>query len=167
MSSLDTARTHSEALPSPRLTFFSLFSSLSLSLSLLFSFLFFFFWSTHTLTLLLIYDVQISDDPQNAEFWSALGGYKDPSTLAAGEPDTEVAQKKVSKLFEIVDKKIVLVSEGPLDKNMLVSENVFLLHSTEKLFLWVGKQASLEDKKNAMHSSVEYIKSVSYPLYNS
>ena len=106
--------------------------------------------------------MQVSDDPQNAEFWSALGGYQDPSTLAVGEPDTEVAQKKVSKLFEIVDKKTVLVSEGELDKNMLVSEKVFLVHATDKLFVWVGKQANLENKRTATQTSVDYIKSVSH-----
>ena len=106
--------------------------------------------------------MQVSDDPQNAEFWSALGGYQDPSTLAVGEPDTEVAQKKVSKLFEIVDKKTVLVSEGELDKNMLVSEKVFLVHATDKLFVWVGKQANLENKRTATQTSVDYVKSVSH-----
>ena len=82
--------------------------------------------------------------------------------MAAGEPDTEVAQKKVSKLFEILDKKTVLVSEGALDKNMLTSDKVFLVHATDKLYLWVGKQANLDSKKFATQSSVDYIKSVSH-----
>ena len=42
-----------------------------------------------------------------------------------------------------------------------MSENVYLLHSTEKICLWIGKLAKMEAKKHAMHTAVEYIKKVS------
>ena len=50
--------------------------------------------------------------------------------------------------------------DGPLKKNLLVSENVYLLHSTDKICLWIGKHAKMEAKKHAMHTAVEYIKKV-------
>lgn len=42
-----------------------------------------------------------------------------------------------------------------------MSENVYLLHSTEKICLWVGKHSKMDVKKNAMHTAVEFIKKVS------
>jgi Gelsolin repeat len=101
----------------------------------------------------------VADDPKNAEFWAALGGYVDPSTLPAGEPDTEVAQKKVSKLLKMTG-SLEVVSEGPLAKSMLASDSVYLVHATEKLSIWVGKTAPLDTKKNAMNMAVDYIAKV-------
>jgi Gelsolin repeat len=101
----------------------------------------------------------VADDPKNAEFWAALGGYVDPSTLPAGEPDTEVAQKKVSKLLKMTG-SLEVVSEGPLAKSMLASDSVYLVHATEKLSIWVGKTAPLDTKKNAMNMAVDYISKV-------
>lgn len=102
----------------------------------------------------------MSDDPKNADFWAALGGYVDPASMPVGEPDTEVAQKKVSKLLKMTENQLESVSEGPLTKSMLVSDAVYLVHATEKLSIWVGKEASLDIKKNAMHMSVDYIAKV-------
>ena len=48
-----------------------------------------------------------------------------------------------------------------MKKSLLVSENVYLLHSTEKICLWVGKHAKMDVKKHAMHTAVEFIKKVS------
>jgi Gelsolin repeat len=101
----------------------------------------------------------VADDPKNAEFWAALGGYVDPSTLPAGEPDTEVAQKKISKLLKMTG-SLEVVSEGPLAKSMLASDSVYLVHATEKLSIWVGKTAPLDTKKNAMNMAVDYIAKV-------
>ena len=41
-----------------------------------------------------------------------------------------------------------------------MSENVYLLHSTEKICLWIGKHAKMEAKKHAMNTAVAYIKKV-------
>ena len=102
----------------------------------------------------------MSDDPKNADFWAALGGYVDPSSMPAGEPDTEVAQKKVSKLLKMAGGKLEVVSEGPLAKSMLASDSVYLVHATEKLSIWVGKTAEMDTKKNAMNVAVDYISKV-------
>ena len=101
----------------------------------------------------------MADDPKNADFWAALGGYVDPSTLPAGEPDTEVAQKKVSKLLKMTA-SLDVVSEGPLARSMLASDSVYLVHATEKLSIWVGKTAPMDTKKNAMSMAVDYISKV-------
>ena len=112
---------------------------------------------THTHT------AQMNDDPKNEGFWGPLGGYKDPATLPAGEADSDVVVQKVTKLFQLGADAGALesVSEGPLSKSMLKSAQVYLLHNTDKLYVWVGKDAELETKRRATQAAVDYIKKVS------
>jgi hypothetical protein len=103
----------------------------------------------------------MNDDPKNEGFWGPLGGYTDPATLPAGDSDADVVVKKVTKLFQLgAEADADLVSEGPLSKSMLKSTEVYLLHSTDKLYVWVGKDAELETKRRATQAAVEYIKKV-------
>ena len=67
--------------------------------------------------------------------------------------------QKLILIFNIIEN--LLHQDGTLKKSLLVSENVYLLHSTEKICLWIGKLAKMEAKKHAMHTAVEYIKKVS------
>ena len=108
----------------------------------------------------------MNDDPKNEGFWGPLGGYTDPATLPAGESDADVKVTKVTKLYQLETEAdadadaIDLVSEGPLSKSMLKSTAVYLLHSTDKLYVWVGKDAELETKRRATQAAVDYIKKV-------
>jgi Gelsolin repeat len=103
----------------------------------------------------------MNDDPKNEGFWGPLGGYTDPATLPAGDSDADVVVKKVTKLFQLgAEADADLVSEGPLSKSMLKSTEVYLLHSTDKLYVWVGKDAELETKRRATQAAVDYIKKV-------
>lgn len=104
----------------------------------------------------------MNDDPKNEGFWGPLGGYTDPASLPAGESDADVVVAKVTKLFELgaAAGAMDLVSEGPLSKSMLKSSEVYLLHSTDKLYVWVGKDAELETKRRATQAAVDYIKKV-------
>jgi Gelsolin repeat len=110
------------------------------------------------------YTPQMNDDPKNEGFWGLLGGYTDPATLPAGESDADVKVTKVTKLFQLGAEAdadaMALVSEGPLSKSMLKSAEVYLLHSTDKLYVWVGKDAELETKRRATQAAVDYIKKV-------
>ena len=83
-------------------------------------------------------------------------------SLQQGDPDTEVAAAKISKLFKLCDNglDVELVHDGPLKKSMMVGENVYLLHSTERISLWVGKKAKIESKRAAMNCAVSYLKTV-------
>jgi Gelsolin repeat len=104
----------------------------------------------------------MNDDPKNEGFWGPLGGYTDPATLPPGESDADVVVTKVTKLFLLgaAAGAMDLVSEGPLAKSMLKSTAVYLLHSTDKLYVWVGKDAELEIKRRATQAAVDYIKKV-------
>ena len=57
-------------------------------------------------------------------------------------------------LFRLSDEggklEFSLVSEGSLSRSSLDSKDVFIADTGKSLFVWVGKGASTDEKKNAM-----------------
>ena len=106
---------------------------------------------------------RIEDDPMNATFWSTLGGYVDPMTLPLGLPDADTAGNFVHKLFMISDASgsvqfTEIQSDGKLARSMLKSEDVFLLHTLDCIYIWVGRASTLTEKREAMPRALEYMK---------
>jgi len=106
------------------------------------------------------------DDPKNSAFWNFFGGYRDLNTLPEGESDDIVALHAVQrKLYRISDENSasgvqflpVASASGKLTRDMLHSGDVFMVHGDGKVYLWVGKQASLNEKKEATKRAVSYI----------
>eukprot|EP00286_Rhodomonas_abbreviata_P015931 CAMPEP_0181317536 /NCGR_PEP_ID=MMETSP1101-20121128/16522_1 /TAXON_ID=46948 /ORGANISM="Rhodomonas abbreviata, Strain Caron Lab Isolate" /LENGTH=809 /DNA_ID=CAMNT_0023424939 /DNA_START=45 /DNA_END=2470 /DNA_ORIENTATION=+ len=119
--------------------------------------------------------VLIHEDPQNADFWGYFGGYTDPSTLPEGEDDEsadKAAEKHGRKLFHISDESGELAFDevapaqgtNHYSKAQLVSDDVFLLHSMQnKIFLWIGRGANVNEKKEATARAVSYISTHGLP----
>lgn len=97
----------------------------------------------------------MDENPTDPSFWTPLGGYTDPATLPNSTDDDSVAPNLPKTLFRISDTGgavtfiEVTPSSGKLTKELLVSSDVFLLQSSGKIFLWIGKDASLTEKKEA------------------
>jgi len=116
--------------------------------------------------------LQLHEDPTDADFWTELGGYLDPETLPEGDCDSVVDSKVVRKLFQISDESGSLLfdeispsSKGQFNKSQLDSSDVFLLHSSSgKIYLWVGRGANLNEKKQATVYAVHYVKQHGLPF---
>lgn len=108
--------------------------------------------------------ILIDSDLRNAEFWSEFGGYRDPNTLPEGAEDADVDVKNIRKIFKISDAtgqmefSELTPSDGKLTKDMLVTEDVFLVQGLSKLFIWIGKRSAPAEKKEATLMAVQYIK---------
>lgn len=112
--------------------------------------------------------IYIDDEPQNADFWGTFGGYHDPSTLPAGEPDTIPETKTTStaparKLFRISNATGQLLftdvtpADGKLSKTQLDTNDVFLVQGlSHKFFVWVGKQSNIQEKREATSFALKY-----------
>jgi len=113
----------------------------------------------------------LQDSPENPDFWDVLGGFRAPETLPMGEADVDIlADKKTklkmkSKLLKMNDDNTLEdMNEQVLKREMLLSDNVFLLHCFDKLFLWVGNKAKVEVKKDAMEATLQYMKQNDLPV---
>ena len=97
----------------------------------------------------------MDETPTDPSFWTPLGGYTDPASLPNSADDDSVAPSLSKSLFRISDTGgavtfiEVTPSSSKLTKELLVSSDVFLLQSSGKIYLWIGKGASLAEKKEA------------------
>lgn len=60
----------------------------------------------------------------------------------------------------------VSLLDNKLRKESLTTADVFLVHG-QKLFLWIGKAATLHKKTEAMKHAVNYFKTVRHDFINS
>ena len=110
--------------------------------------------------------IYLDDDPDCEEFWTPLGG---KITVTDKGEDDDVADNQAAqvlkKFFKMVDhsfsEEIPLVN-GRFDRKALESNHVYFIQS-HKCYIWIGKTASANDKKEAMMSAVNLIKSSGLP----
>ncbi|TMW63189.1 hypothetical protein Poli38472_002130 [Pythium oligandrum] len=112
----------------------------------------------------------IEEDPKNATFWSTLGGYIDVTRV--GEPDDahDRVAKKSTAVLRVSDSssdlKIqdVTPSTGVLTKDILKTEDVFVVDVGDVVYVWVGKEASANERKNAITVATKYLQKNSRSL---
>lgn len=100
------------------------------------------------------------------EFWALLGGK--PANIKAAVPD-EAADSVATqyKFWEIklAGNKVNLneVTERPLREEMLKTENVYILELNTEVHIWIGREANLEEKKNALFIGKGFIQQHNKP----
>jgi gelsolin len=116
--------------------------------------------------------VQITEEgTEPAEFWKLLGGKPAKiKTAEEGGSDEEAEKVQTKKLFHLSDATGSMVfkeiAAGPaIKRNMLKSEDVFILDVGSEVFAWIGKGASAAERKNAMQYASDYLKKNNRPPY--
>jgi gelsolin len=105
-----------------------------------------------------------------AEFWKVLGGQGPVKTAEEGGDDNEAEKASEKRLFRLSDASGTLtfqeVAKGAaVKKNLLDSSDVFILDTGAEVFAWIGKGASVGEKKKAMSFAQEYLTKYSRPAY--
>lgn len=86
------------------------------------------------------------------------GKSKDKTAVAAGE-------KSMWKLSDAEGRmKFESILEGSLERGQLESNDVFLVDDGEEVFVWIGAEASVDERKNALSYSHEYLKEKEDPF---
>ncbi len=103
------------------------------------------------------------DDPMNAEFWSALGGYLDASSVPLGDSDDTIQAFAPNALLRVSGESVsdtqieeVHLENGKMTKDMLNSSYVFIIMSQGNIFIWVGRQSSFYSKMHATTIASNY-----------
>jgi hypothetical protein len=101
-----------------------------------------------------------------AEFWQLLGG-KPANIKAAVQDDAPDSVETSYKFWEIklAGSKVNLneVQERPLREEMLKTENVYILELNSEIHIWIGKEADLDEKKNALYIGKGFIQQHNKP----
>jgi advillin len=109
--------------------------------------------------------VRLDEDPTNSEFWTALGGYVDPSSIPLGDDDDAVPEYPPNRLVQIEDETgetvvtEIALENGKLFKSMLNSNSVYIVVAQGTVYIWVGRGCSLEEKKQATTRASEFVAS--------
>lgn len=104
------------------------------------------------------------------DFWKRLGGKKAIKSAEEGGDDLEHEKGDVKRLFHLSDASgkmefKEIATGAQVKRNLLKSEDVFVLDTGAEVFAWIGKGASTDEKKYAMKYAQEYLKKYSRPAY--
>jgi len=111
----------------------------------------------------------ISEGDDDADFWKLLGGKGAIASAAAGGSDVEAEHDTDKLLYRLSDASGSLqfteVARGKkINPKLLDSNDVFVLDTGEEVISWVGKHASVGEKKKAMQFAQDYITKHNKPL---
>jgi hypothetical protein len=97
--------------------------------------------------------VLMAEDADNATFWGALGGQIEVTNAGEDDDAASAAADSETKLFHVDgDDGTIKVTEVPKNaegrftRDMLDSDDAFILDVGSKLYVWTGKTASKEER---------------------
>lgn len=105
----------------------------------------------------------LDDDPKNETFWSTLGGYTEVTNEGTPDEEFESIRRKAVHLLKLSDAAAnahasdVTPSNGILTKDLLDSSSVFIIDNGKIVYTWVGKEASQNERKEAIRSGIKYL----------
>jgi len=111
----------------------------------------------------------IQEEPDCAAFWDALGGKLDVTN--PGEDDAAAERSAASELtlFKVsdasgeVEMEEVEIKDGKLQREMLGTDDTFILDSGSEVFCWIGKGSTGNEKKEGMLRASDYVTSAGKP----
>jgi hypothetical protein len=110
--------------------------------------------------------IVMDEGDESDEFWTALGGKGDVAPGADDDEASEKAAVESQKLVRVSDAsgelKVEEIATGELKKDMLDTNDVFIVDSGD-IFVWVGKGASADERKNSMIVASKYLAQAGKP----
>jgi len=108
-----------------------------------------------------VFNIDEGDEPE--VFWAFLGGKGTIATAIQGGDDIDDYQRVKPRLFRLSDSsgtlELTLVATGTSNNQALLDSNdVFLFDAGVEIFVWVGKNSSPDEKKNALGWAKKYSK---------
>lgn len=104
------------------------------------------------------------------EFWAELGGK--PDVINPAVPDDGVQEGTLGgdlgfALFKVSDAEGSLqmteITDRPLKRDHLDTNDCFILDTPQQVYVWIGKAATVEEKRNSVFFARDYIKQKGKP----
>lgn len=98
----------------------------------------------------------VAEGQEPVEFWNLLGG-KAPYANDKRLQQTTVEHQ--ARLFECSNKtgRFIVTEVTQFTQDDLVEDDVMVLDTWDQIFLWVGNEANVEERKEAVATSQEYL----------
>jgi len=105
----------------------------------------------------------ISEGEAAPEFWAGIGG-QGPVALDAPEHTLKSHAPVLNRLSDASGTfTFAEVGRGKLNRNLLSSDDAFILDTGAEVFAWVGKRASPNERKFAVQFAQQYLNSNGLP----
>lgn len=112
----------------------------------------------------------LEEGDKDPEFWNLLGGVGAVKSAEDGGDDGEAERHDQKRLFQLSDAsgsmQFTEVAVGKaVKRNLLDSNDVFILDTGAEVFAWIGKGASVDEKKKAMSFAQQYLQTYNRPAW--
>lgn len=99
----------------------------------------------------------VMEGKEPESFWAALGG---KTAYAESRQEAEEEQHE-PRLFQCSNARGYFYVEEifDFDQEDLIEEDVMILDTYHEVFVWIGSGANVEEKKNALQTALDYVKS--------
>ncbi|XP_033746061.1 gelsolin-like protein 2 isoform X2 [Pecten maximus] len=108
------------------------------------------------------------DVKEGDEFSSKLGIDKEEEEEDFSQSTIQQSQREEKKLFRVSDASgkmnMKLEKSGRVDRGDFDTNDVFIYDTSDNLFVWIGKQSTNDEKKNAMTYAHHYLMKSNHPL---
>jgi len=107
-------------------------------------------------------------DADATPFWNLLGGQGPIKSAAQGGAD-DAQEKRAKVLLQVSDAsgalKFTKIAEGDIKRSQFVSKDAFIFDAGPEVFVWVGKGATVNERKGALQYAQSYLKDNNRPVY--
>jgi len=104
----------------------------------------------------------------NPAFWDIVGDKTQVKSAAEGGDDSKVAHNHVKKLLKVSDAsgklEMTEVASGHFNKDLLDTNDVFIVDTEASLYVWVGLGANKEERASAFKYANDYLSKNGRPL---
>ncbi|KAF0715219.1 hypothetical protein As57867_003492, partial [Aphanomyces stellatus] len=113
--------------------------------------------------------VFLDEEPKNDKFWKTLGGFINVTKEGPDDDAAEKAHRESIKLIQLSDASSSLKTtditpkDGVLKKDLLNSDDVFIVDAGNVLHVWIGRGASADERKNGVIYASTYLSQTKRP----
>lgn len=109
-----------------------------------------------------IEDGKLMADAETGEFWGFFGGFAPLPRKTANEDDKAV-DSLPAKLFCILKGQAEPVEADSLTRELLDTNKCYILDCGVEVFVWMGRNTSLDERKSASSAAEELLRSLDRP----
>jgi len=117
--------------------------------------------------------IRVIEDGDKSEdskaFWKYLGG--EIAITKASSEEEEKKESGIRKLFQLSDAaspgnlQLKEIASGKISKKLLSSSDVFIFDTGAQVYVWIGKSASVAEKKKSLSYAQDYLVNYKRPLW--
>ncbi|KAL4341070.1 hypothetical protein GQ457_08G002370 [Hibiscus cannabinus] len=104
-----------------------------------------------------IEDGSLMADAASGEFWALFGGFAPLPRKSARDVDTVSDSHSTKKLLSVEKGKAEPVEADSLTRELLATDKCYILDSGLEVYVWMGRNTSLDERKSASTAAEELI----------